>query len=114
MTAVAHAPLRLVTCRDACPAGPRRAHHDRLLTVDTDTDALLELMELAVTWHELDHPRERLVPPVEWSTFAERHHWVCPERAEQAFLLAVDVVDRGAPRRRAPRGRTTMLDLVTG
>lgn len=112
MTAAAHAPLRLVTCRDACPAGPSRVHHDRLLAVDTDADALLELMELAVTWHELEHPWEALVGPAEWATFARRHRWVHPDRAERAFLLAGDIVVRGAPRARAA-GRSTMLDLVT-
>ena len=55
MTAAVHVPLRLVTCRGICPTGPTRAHHDRLLTIDTDEDALLELMDLAVTWHELDY-----------------------------------------------------------
>ncbi|MBW0089456.1 hypothetical protein I4I73_10730 [Pseudonocardia sp. KRD-184] len=114
MTAAVHAPLRLVPCRDACPGGARRAHHDRLLTVDTDTDALLELIELAVTWHELEHPRERLVGPQEWATFAERHHWADPDRAERAFVLAADIVDRHAPALRARAGRTTMLDLITG
>lgn len=113
MTAAAHAPLRLVTCRDVCPAGPRRAHHDRLLAVGTDLDAALELIELAVTWHELEHPREALVGPAEWETFAQRHLWARPERAEQVFLLAVDIATRGAPRTRST-GRMTMLDLVTG
>jgi hypothetical protein len=111
MTAAAHAPLRLVTCRDACPVGPGRAHHDRLLAVDTDVDAVLELMELAVTWHELEYPRASLVGPREWETFAQRHLWARPERAEQVFLLAVDIAAKGAPRMRST-GRMTMLDVV--
>jgi hypothetical protein len=110
MTA-AHAPLRLVTCLDACSSSRSRAHHDRLLAVDTDLDVALELMELAVTWYELDHPREALLGPVEWETFAQRHRWACPERAEQAFMLAVDIAAKGAPRTR-PVGRMTMLDLA--
>lgn len=96
MTAVAAAPLRLVTCRCACPAGPTRAHHDRLLTVDSDVSVLLELMELAVTWHELDYSAAPVVPPSEWVDFAERHVWVRPERAEAAFILALDVLRRSA------------------
>lgn len=113
MTAAAHAPLRLVTCRDACSAGPGRAHHDRLLAVDTDPEVLLELIELAVTWHELDYPAEAVVGPAEWMTFVERHRWSCPERAGQAFMLALDIVTRGAPKAGVP-GRMTMLDLGAG
>lgn len=121
MTAAVQAPLRLVTCRGACPLGPSRPHHDRLLAVDTDLDVALELMELAVTWHELEYPRDALVGPAEWETFAHRHLWARPERAEQAFLLAVDIAAKGAPRLRsassaalASTGRMTMLDVVSG
>jgi hypothetical protein len=113
MTAVSRAPLRLVTCRSACPAGPSRAHHDRLLAVDTDPVALLELIELAVTWHELDYSVTTMVGPAEWETFAQRHRWSCPEQAEQAFLLATDIVARGAPRTPVS-ARVTMLDTITG
>jgi hypothetical protein len=126
MTAAVHAPhtpirgaglgaaLRLVTCRGTCPVGADRDHHDRLLSVDTDMDVVLELMDLAVTWHELEHPRDLLVGPEQWETFAQRHLWAHPERAEQAFMLAVDIAAKGAPKARpAVRGgRMTMLDLV--
>lgn len=111
MTA-AHASLRLVTCRGACPAGPSRAHHDRLLAVDTDHDALLELVELAVTWHELDYSGASVVAPPQWETFAQRHRWTHPDRAEQAFLLANDIVRRGAAR--ASGAGPTMLGADTG
>jgi hypothetical protein len=104
MTAAVHVPLRLVTCRGICPAGPTRAHHDRLLTIDTDEDALLELMDLAVTWHELDYSERPVVGPQEWETFAERHTWARPDRAEWAFMLAADIVRRGRSRDR----RTTV------
>ncbi len=89
-------PVRLSSCRGGCSAAAHRGHHDRLLSVDTDPDVLLELMELAVTWHELDYTGESVVGPAEWHTFAERHHWVFPERAGWAFALAVDVVGRRA------------------
>jgi hypothetical protein len=115
MTTVAHAPLRLITCRGECGAVTHRAHHDRLLTIDTDPDALLELIELAVTWHELEYSDEPVIGPADWLTFAERHRWAVPERAAWAFALAVDIVGRraaGAPPEAL--GRTTVLDLVRG
>jgi hypothetical protein len=88
MTA-AHA--RTSCCRDRSVA----AHHDRLLQVDVDVDALLELLEMAVTWHELDYGQCAVLGPVAWSTFAEDHEWTRRERAEQAFALALDIVGRG-------------------
>jgi hypothetical protein len=98
MTAAASLPLRLVTCRSDCPDGPGLPHHDRLLAIDTDPSVLLELIELAVTWHELDYSDAEVVPPHEWELFAERHRWAYPERAESAFLLASDIVRRGRSR----------------
>ncbi|GAA1840292.1 hypothetical protein GCM10009836_19510 [Pseudonocardia ailaonensis] len=112
MTTVVPEPPRVAACRGECGAVLHRDHHDRLLAVDTDPDALLELFELAVTWTELDYSDEPVLGPREWMTFAENHRWLFPERAAWAFALAVDVVGRrrvGPP----PAGReATVLDLV--
>jgi RimJ/RimL family protein N-acetyltransferase len=109
MTTVVPDPPRVATC--ACTAR-HRDHHDRLLAVDRDPDALLELFELAVTWHELDYSAEPVLGPREWMTFADDHRWLYPDRAAWAFALAVDVVGRravGPP----PVGRdATVLDLI--
>jgi hypothetical protein len=48
----AHA--HLLCCRDCPTALEHAAHHDRLLCVDVDPGELLALLEMAVTWHELD------------------------------------------------------------
>jgi hypothetical protein len=71
-------------------------HHDRLLAVDTDADALLELLEIAVTWHELDYSDAEVAGPGDWLRFAGEHSWSRPERAERVFSLAVDIVGRGS------------------
>lgn len=94
MTTVAPAPTRLAACIGECGASRYREHHDRLLRVDTDPDAMLDLMELAVTWHELDYSAEPVVGPREWSTFALRHRWTDPVRAATLFGLALDIVGR--------------------
>jgi hypothetical protein len=65
-----------------------------LLSVDINLDVLLELVEIAVTWHELDYSDSDLVGPADWLTFADQHSWRYPERAERAFNLAVDIVGR--------------------
>ena len=95
MTIVAHVRPRTAACRGACSAARRYPdHHDRLTTVDTDVDALLGLMELAVTWHELDWSESHVLGPAEWATFAAAHVWTDPQRADRAFGLAVDIVGR--------------------
>jgi hypothetical protein len=90
-------------CTDRCAVPPAlRAHHDRLLTVEHDVDEVLELMELAVTWGELEYGDEPLLGPDAWVRFAETHVWVDPDRAAWIFSLATDVAAKGIP---APRLR---------
>jgi hypothetical protein len=88
--------------RDLCVDPALWEHHDRLLRVDTDSEALLELIELAVTWGELDYSSQPLVDPREWPTFADRHRWTVPENADLAFNLAMDILNRHAPMSPAP------------
>jgi hypothetical protein len=93
--------------RLACPAECRgdlahRAHHDRLLAVETDPDAVVELFETAVTWAELEYPADSTIPPARWVEFAERHRWQDPDRALRIFLLAADVALRGGRRESPP------------
>jgi hypothetical protein len=88
--------------RLACPTEcrgdhARRAHHDRLLAVETDPDAVVELFETAVTWAELEYPEDSTIPPGRWVEFAETHRWQDPDRALRIFLLASDIALR-APR----------------
>lgn len=84
-------------CTDGCAIDPTlRAHHDRLLTVEHDADEVLELMELAVTWGELEYAEEPLVGPEQWVAFAATHLWVDAERAERIFSLAADIAARSS------------------
>lgn len=105
MTA-AHA--RTTCCRDSAAA----EHHDLLLTVDVDPDALLALLEMAVTWHELDYGDCDVVGPQSWSSFAQTHHWTHPERAERAFSLAADIVGREVAGPAPEQALARVIDLV--
>lgn len=88
---------RPLCCRGSCPAaGEHPEHHDRLLTVDTDLDAAMELLEMAVTWRELDWSTRPVVGPEHWLAFPANHVWRDPERAERVFSLAADIVGRDA------------------
>ncbi|MCU1627760.1 MAG: hypothetical protein JWP64_2709 [Pseudonocardia sp.] len=101
----------------ACPAECRRdharvAHHDRLLRIETEPDAIVELFEVAVTWAELEYPVEEMVAPSSWPAFAERHRWKDPERALRILALASDVALRGT-RTPAP-ARNVTLSMASG
>jgi len=71
-----------------------RVHHDRLLRVEDDPDELVDLLETAVTWQELDYGDAALVPPEAWTDFAQDHPWRHPERMLRLFSLAADIALR--------------------
>lgn len=106
--------VRTLCCRECPAAAEHAAHHDRLLTVDVDPDELLALLEMAVTWHELDYSEHPVVGPAAWLTFAQTHRWTHPERAERAFSLAVDIVGRRSTGSDPEPGLATVIDLVRG
>ncbi|MBW0117861.1 hypothetical protein [Pseudonocardia abyssalis] len=90
---------RAAACTGGCSVDPAlRAHHDRLLTVEHDADEMIELMELAVTWGELEYDDQPLVGPDQWVEFAATHIWVDAERAERIFSLASDIAARSTAR----------------
>lgn len=85
--------LQASRCLMPCSfTGSAAAHHDQLLMVDQDMDQALALMELAVTWGELDYSAAALIGPSEWREFVATHRWVHRDRAEMLFSLAIDAV----------------------
>jgi hypothetical protein len=85
-----------IRCGKRCAfgTGPLSAHHDRLLAAETDLEALLELMELAVTWGELDYSSSDVVPPAMWAQFCEQHSWRDADLVRRVFDLATDLALR--------------------
>lgn len=94
--------ITALRCRPGCsvPTAARH-HHDRLLTVEFDIDELLELIELAVTWGELDYSDAGVVPPNQWLDFAACHEWRNPDRAARIFGVATDIALRHGGRQAA-------------
>jgi hypothetical protein len=91
-----------LSCRAGCRVDPAlRRHHDRLLTVESDVDELLELIELAVTWGELNYCGVSVVPPGQWLEFAACHEWRDPDRAARIFSVATDIALRTGRRETA-------------
>jgi hypothetical protein len=85
------APERRGECRAQCAFSEAMVHHDRLLAIDADPDELLELLELAVTWAELDYSDTPVIPPEHWMNFLRSHDWPDPNRVERIFSLAADI-----------------------
>ncbi len=83
--------LGAAQCPSPCPfTGVTTAHHDQLLMVDRDMEQALSLVELAVTWGELDYSRAPLIGPSQWPDFVATHCWHDRARAQRLFGLAVD------------------------
>ena len=77
-------------------------HHARLTAIEYDHDAVLELMELAVTWPELDYSEKETIPPECWMAFVDSHRWADPDRVERVFSIATDVVRTARRSRQQP------------
>jgi hypothetical protein len=85
-------PVRHLRCRATCAfGGVTERHHTRLMAIEYDQDAFLELMELAVTWPELEYSETRTIPPDSWMAFVESHRWADPDRIDRIFSVATDI-----------------------
>jgi hypothetical protein len=103
-------PVRHSECRDRCAFDPAtEKHHARLTTIESDQDALLELFELALTWHELEYSEMPIIPPDRWMAFVENHRWSDPDRVERIFSVATDLVMMAG---RATRQRPEVSDRL--
>ena len=78
-------------CRFASAAP---VHHDQLVRAATDVAIAVELIELAVSWHELDYSREAVIPPADWLEFAAEHRWQDDDVAVRLFSAALDIAQR--------------------
>ena len=61
-----------------------RVHHYQLLRVLSDAESMLDLIEFAVTWGELDYSERAVIPPNRWVEFAHAHSWTDADLAERA------------------------------
>jgi hypothetical protein len=90
---------RLAGCRASCAfGGATERHHRRLKAIEHDPEAVLELMELAITWPELEYSEADVIPPESWGAFVNSHRWADLNHVRRIFGLAIDIV-RAATRR---------------
>ena len=69
-------------------------------------DAILELMEVAVTWPELEYSETPTIPPHSWMAFLESHRWADPARVERIFSIATDIVMAASRTSHQPGGES--------
>ncbi|GAC1388786.1 MAG: hypothetical protein NVSMB4_14940 [Acidimicrobiales bacterium] len=75
-------------------------HHDRLLQLEGDgIYGATELIELALTWDELDYSDQALIGPDDWAAFVSAHHWHDATAVAELIEVALDCA-RIAPTRR--------------
>ena len=76
------------------------AHHRRLVSLEAQPMmSLVELIEMAATWGEIEYGEaEPVIPPSEWIDFAEAHAWADGDRVFDALVALSSLV---------PRARTT-------
>jgi hypothetical protein len=90
------------------------AHHRRLVALEQEPmTALVELIEMAATWHEIEYGEsEPVIPPDEWIAFAEDHAWMDGARVFDA-LVALASVARPS-RSRQPAAVTPLRRRAAG
>ena len=102
-------PIQSSQCRETCAfEAATQWHHRRLMTIESDQDVLLELIELAVTWPELEYSETPTIAPEQWIPFFESHGWADPDRVERIFSVATDIATtatRACRRRPVDPGR---------
>jgi hypothetical protein len=84
---------RLAGCRASCAFGEAtERHHRRLKAIEHDPEAVLELIELAITWPELEYSEADVIPPEAWGAFVDGHRWADLDHVQRIFGLASDIV----------------------
>ena len=88
-------PLAAARCLGSCVFREQAPwHHDQLLAASDSVEHAADLLDLAVTWGELDYSGEQLIDPGQWLRFLAAHRWPDHDLAARIFGLAEDVALR--------------------
>ena len=78
------------------------AHHDELLSIERASfDVTTHVVEMAVTWHELEYGERAVVQPQDWLEFVECHEWQDRDRVRDFFIALQSLVGTTADSRLA-------------
>jgi hypothetical protein len=74
-------------------------HHRRLVSLEAQPfTSLVELIEMAATWGEIEYGEtEPVIPPSEWIEFAEAHAWTDGDRVFNALVALASLAPRPLP-----------------
>jgi hypothetical protein len=74
-------------------------HHRRLVSLEAQPlTSLVELIEMAATWGEIEYGEtEPVIPPSEWIEFAEAHAWTDGDRVFDALVALASLAPRPLP-----------------
>jgi hypothetical protein len=74
-------------------------HHRRLVSLEAQPmTSLVELIEMAATWGEIEYGEsEPVIPPSEWIEFAEAHAWADGDRVFDALVALASLAPRPQP-----------------
>ena len=74
-------------------------HHRRLVSLEAQPlTSLVELIEMAATWGEIEYGEtEPVIPPSEWIEFAEAHAWTDGDRVFDALVALASLAPRRLP-----------------
>lgn len=74
-------------------------HHRRLISLETQPmTSLVELIEMAATWGEIEYDEtEPVIPPSEWIEFAQSHAWTDVEKVFDALVALASLTPRPQP-----------------
>ena len=84
-------------CLEGCEfRGQAPWHHDQLLAAAGSVENAVDLLDVAVTWGELDYSGQELIDPSQWRQFLSAHRWPDRALAGRLFGLAEDIALRCA------------------
>jgi hypothetical protein len=74
-------------------------HHRRLVSLEAQPlTSLVELIEMAATWGEIEYGEtEPVIPPSDWIEFAEAHAWTDGDRVFDALVALASLAPRPLP-----------------
>ena len=68
-------------------------HHDQLRSIEHGSfDVITGVVEMAVTWHELDYSEQLVIGPDDWLEFVKAHQWKDSDRVVDFFVALQSLV----------------------
>lgn len=89
-------------------------HHRRLAAIEQRPwEGLVELVEMAATWGEVEHGEEEpVIGPSEWFDFAAEHEWLDPARVGDVMIALASLALPAASARSTVVDETPLAPVI--